>query len=178
MAQYDDRDPATQQVLRWFDAGHLPPGLQWVTAACAMLAQQMVDVIPDTPELTVGLRKLLESKDCFVRAAIEMHAVGGSAEVLMSFHQQRGEQMSVPGWHDIEIRVTNSATGVTDVWHYPMVEHLQVEVENLYSSSLPWEEDQPSIPEVTGSVVDLRFTARPDAEGTITEISVAEAEEE
>jgi hypothetical protein len=31
----------------------------------------MVDHLPDGPELTVGLRKLLEAKDCFVRAALD-----------------------------------------------------------------------------------------------------------
>ena len=76
MTQHEDRHPDTQQIVRWFEAGNLPLGLQWVTAACAVLAQQMIDVIPDTPELTVGLRKLLEARDCFVRAAVAEAKVG------------------------------------------------------------------------------------------------------
>jgi hypothetical protein len=32
----------------------------------------MVDDLPDGPELTAGLRKLLEAKDCFVRASLEL----------------------------------------------------------------------------------------------------------
>jgi hypothetical protein len=86
--------------------------------------------------------------------------------------------VNVPGWHDVEIRVTNSATGTTDVWHYPMVEHLQVEVEKLYSASPPWEDDRSSVQTETGSAVDLRFTARPDAEGTISEVSAIDPEDE
>ncbi len=31
----------------------------------------MVQILPDCPELTVGLRKLLEAKDAFVRTAVE-----------------------------------------------------------------------------------------------------------
>jgi hypothetical protein len=31
----------------------------------------MADALPDGPELSTGLRKLLEAKDCLVRAAIE-----------------------------------------------------------------------------------------------------------
>jgi len=31
----------------------------------------MIRVLPDGPELTSGLRKLLEAKDCFVRAALD-----------------------------------------------------------------------------------------------------------
>jgi hypothetical protein len=30
----------------------------------------MISTLPDGPELTAGLRKLLEAKDCFVRAAV------------------------------------------------------------------------------------------------------------
>jgi hypothetical protein len=30
----------------------------------------MVDLLPDDPELTAGLRKLMEAKDCFVRSAL------------------------------------------------------------------------------------------------------------
>ena len=29
----------------------------------------MIETLPDSPELTAGLRKLLEAKDCMVRAA-------------------------------------------------------------------------------------------------------------
>lgn len=30
----------------------------------------VINTLPDGPELTAGLRKLLEAKDCFVRAAL------------------------------------------------------------------------------------------------------------
>jgi hypothetical protein len=30
----------------------------------------MISDLPDGPELSAGLRKLLEAKDCFVRAAL------------------------------------------------------------------------------------------------------------
>jgi hypothetical protein len=66
----DGRHPATQQIARFFTFDHLADCLQPPSAACAELAQQMIDRLPDGPELTAGLRKLLEAKDCFVRAAI------------------------------------------------------------------------------------------------------------
>lgn len=53
-----------------FEYEHLPPELQPTSEACAHLAYQMADELPDSPELTAGLRKLLEAKDCFVRAAL------------------------------------------------------------------------------------------------------------
>ncbi len=65
------RHPATQQILRWFDYGHLPEGNpRAVSADCAGLAFEIAETVGDGPELTAGLRKLLEAKDCFVRQAI------------------------------------------------------------------------------------------------------------
>jgi len=57
-------------ILRYFEFEHLPRHLQAVSMPCARLAQEMVATLPDGPELTTGLRKLLEAKDCLVRAAL------------------------------------------------------------------------------------------------------------
>jgi hypothetical protein len=66
-----ERHPGTTHLLRYFEYAHLPERLQAVSRPCAELAQQMADALPDGPELTAGLRKLLEAKDCFVRAALD-----------------------------------------------------------------------------------------------------------
>lgn len=71
-----DRHPATLAVLRYFDAGHLPAHLAEVSVPCGDLARDMVEALPDGPELTTGLRKLLEAKDCFVRSALDAHLDG------------------------------------------------------------------------------------------------------
>lgn len=68
--QFEGRHPATLGLLRFFEYGHLPTHLQTTSRRCAALAEQMATDLPDGPELTTGLRKLLEAKDCFVRAAI------------------------------------------------------------------------------------------------------------
>jgi predicted RNA polymerase sigma factor len=65
------RHPAVVSIMRWFEHGHLPARLAAVAAPCADLATQMVEVLPDGPELTAGLRKLLEAKDCLVRAELD-----------------------------------------------------------------------------------------------------------
>lgn len=57
--------------LRHFSYAHLPPHLQRVSKACHDLATLMESEIRDGPERAAGLRKLLEAKDCFVRAKIE-----------------------------------------------------------------------------------------------------------
>ena len=62
--------PSTEAILRHFAFGHLPPELQAVSKPFHDLAQELAGKL-DGPELTAGLRKLLEAKDCFVRAALE-----------------------------------------------------------------------------------------------------------
>ena len=67
MTDYSD----TQQIMRWFAYGHLPEGpLREASLNVAVTAGLTVGELPDGPELTAGLRHLLEAKDCFVRAAI------------------------------------------------------------------------------------------------------------
>lgn len=72
---YSDRASSTQHIMRQFRLKHLPPHLQVVSQACVDLAHHMVDTLPDSPELTAALRKLLEAKDCFVRSAVDMFEV-------------------------------------------------------------------------------------------------------
>jgi hypothetical protein len=66
------RHPSTIGLLGWFDYDHLPEHLQKVSKPFGELAHQLVDQLPDGPELSAGLRKLLEAKDCIVRAAAEV----------------------------------------------------------------------------------------------------------
>ena len=66
-----DLHPATRALLRYFAWEHLPPRLQEVSAPIGILAQSMAERLPQGPELTTGLRKLLEAKDCLVRAALD-----------------------------------------------------------------------------------------------------------
>jgi len=61
---------AVNAIMRYFEYEHLPEHLQDVSRECALLAQAMDDTLMDCAEKTAGLRKLLEAKDCFVRAAL------------------------------------------------------------------------------------------------------------
>lgn len=65
-----DRHPSTQQICGYFQYDHLPAHLQLISKPCCGLALEMLEHLDDGPELTTGLRKLLEAKDCFVRAAV------------------------------------------------------------------------------------------------------------
>lgn len=64
------RHPGTVGLVRFFAWSHLPEHLRPISAQSCDLACAMVATLPDGPELTAGLRKLLEAKDCFVRAAL------------------------------------------------------------------------------------------------------------
>lgn len=55
-------------LLRFFEYQHLPEHLQAISKPIGELAQHMDRQLPESAEKTVGLRKLLEAKDCFVRA--------------------------------------------------------------------------------------------------------------
>lgn len=65
-------------ALRFFAFGHLPPHLQPVSRAFALLAWEMVQTLPYDVEVAAGLRRLLEAKDCCVRAMLA--GSGGHAD--------------------------------------------------------------------------------------------------
>lgn len=64
--------PSTASILDHFAYDHPPPELSAVSRLFHDLAHELVDEHElDGPELTAGLRRLLEAKDCAVRAALE-----------------------------------------------------------------------------------------------------------
>lgn len=62
--------PNTAALLKFFDYKHLPEYLQVVSKPFALLADQIAANL-EGPEATMALRKLLEAKDCAVRAALK-----------------------------------------------------------------------------------------------------------
>lgn len=82
-----DLHPSVKSLLAFFENTHLPVELQRVAEPCAKLAFDLANELgtrlpagqASTPELTVGLRKLLEAKDCFVRERLaQTKKAGGS----------------------------------------------------------------------------------------------------
>ena len=61
-----DIDP----IMKFFAYEHLPEKLQAISKPFCSLAEHIVATIPRSAERTVALRKLLESKDAGVRAAL------------------------------------------------------------------------------------------------------------
>lgn len=60
-------------ILYFFKSGHLPQHLRVIAQPFEQTARKTVEELRDTQhpqELAAGLRKLLEAKDCAVRAAL------------------------------------------------------------------------------------------------------------
>jgi hypothetical protein len=74
MIDLSERFASVAHVARFFEYGHLTNAeLAAISKHCSDLAEVMLRILPDGPELTAGLRKLLEAKDCFVRAGLIAH---------------------------------------------------------------------------------------------------------
>lgn len=68
-----DRHPGTVHLLDLFEYRHLPEHLAVISAKFEVLAHDLVIRLSDGPELSAGLRKLVEAKDCAVRQAVIDH---------------------------------------------------------------------------------------------------------
>lgn len=67
--------PQGSTTAKYFAFGHLPGHLQAVSRPIGELAELLEQLLPNGPEKSAGMRKLLEAKDCFVRAALEVSPV-------------------------------------------------------------------------------------------------------
>lgn len=73
-------------TAKYFAFAHLPPKLQAVSKPIGELAEKLETMLPDGAEKSAGMRKLLEAKDCFVRASLDMPEPAASTTPP---HQQR-----------------------------------------------------------------------------------------
>lgn len=58
------------KILKYFSYGHLPEHLQPISQSMCGIAEFMEENLPDCAEKSAGMRKLLEAKDAFIRAAL------------------------------------------------------------------------------------------------------------
>lgn len=68
--EFTEAELTADPILRFFHYKHLPPVLREVSAPFCEQARGMIDRLPRNAERTVALRKLLEAKDCAVRASL------------------------------------------------------------------------------------------------------------
>lgn len=57
-------------TIKYFKYEHLNGEMKEISKLVAELAQKLEATLPDGPEKSAGMRKLLEAKDCFVRSVL------------------------------------------------------------------------------------------------------------
>jgi hypothetical protein len=65
-----EEKPKYDYLCQFFSYAHLPAHLQEVSRPFCELVDVICEKCPSNPERTMALRKLLEAKDCAVRALI------------------------------------------------------------------------------------------------------------
>lgn len=68
--EFSSDELSADPILRHFHYSHLPDRLRGISSRFYVLARIIVDDVPRNAERTVALRKLLEAKDCAVRAML------------------------------------------------------------------------------------------------------------
>lgn len=71
-----ERMASLEPIAKFFAYDHLPDRLKAVSIPFARLAFEIIETLPSCAERTVALRKLLEAKDCGVRAALHVEPGG------------------------------------------------------------------------------------------------------
>lgn len=66
----NDKPQAHDYLLQFFAYDHLPAHLKEVSQPFKVLAVMIIETLPVNPERSMALRKLLEAKDCAVRAQL------------------------------------------------------------------------------------------------------------
>ena len=76
----------TNPIMQYFEYAHLPAHLKGTSQVIANVAKLLYEQLPDGPEKSSGLRKLLEAKDCFVRSALNAPNAVQAGELSDGYH--------------------------------------------------------------------------------------------
>jgi hypothetical protein len=82
-------NPQFDQDMRFFQFEHLSGPPFETSRKVYALARDMVEYLPESAEKSAGLRKLLEAKDCFVRASLDWD---GHVDTALAVANERGER--------------------------------------------------------------------------------------
>jgi len=97
MSVWSNRHPSVRHFEPLFSTEHLPEPLAAVSRPFGELAETLLgQLTDDSPEVSAGLRKLVEAKDCAVRARVaELHRaqnadLGGSVKTAEQILKDAG----------------------------------------------------------------------------------------
>lgn len=89
-AEFSPEEVARFPILRFFHYAHLPPALQGRSRPFCELARLIFDTTPNNGERATAFRKLLEAKDCAVRAALENEPIEARIEQALAAARAEG----------------------------------------------------------------------------------------
>lgn len=92
------------QIMKYFEFSHLPEKLQDISKPIGDLAKSMDAELPDSAEKSAGFRKLLEAKDCFVRAALPCLLLVLFCGCVAPADDSRAISVSRTGWLDNKVQ--------------------------------------------------------------------------
>lgn len=98
-AEFTATEIAQDPILHFFHYAHLPVKLGATSKPFFELARVLVTTLPRNAERTVALRKLLEAKDCAVRANLPGQRFEGPARHAVIGDAPLGEPREIGG-HD------------------------------------------------------------------------------
>lgn len=106
-------------ILAYFGFAHLPERQRAVSSWFHDVAWKIEENLPDGPEKTVALRKVLEAKDAAVRASLDLATLSGSTREprLYDGGFREGETVIDRGQRDVLVVVTGQAPspGLSDL---------------------------------------------------------------
>lgn len=79
--EFSDAQLTVDPILHFFHYAHLPERLRATSRLFFILAAELIRSLPRNAERTVALRKLLEAKDCAVRANLPPPLIGNKPRV-------------------------------------------------------------------------------------------------
>jgi hypothetical protein len=68
--EFTEEEIKADQILQFFHYSHLPEKLQSRSKPFCEMARNIIDTTPRNAERSTALRKLLEAKDCAIRAGL------------------------------------------------------------------------------------------------------------
>jgi len=109
-------------TIHYFEYAHLPEALQQVAKPIAELAHLMEDTLPDGPEKSAGMRKLLEAKDCFVRTKVVTNADKIQRSRIDGIYQACKAVVTASGTdRDVKMRIAVGA--IQDLSDFELSQH-------------------------------------------------------
>lgn len=100
-------------LLQFFTWAHLPAYLASVSEPFGALAQKLDETLPENAEKATAIRKLLEAKDCAVRAVLWNNDMADNPEPLVAPANTDAANPETPADNQETVADSNSVESAT-----------------------------------------------------------------